>query len=91
MKLIKVLLTLSVLVITIFFGLAFVTHNQTEIAVDLLAFTGPTWPISLWLLLFLAGGVFVGMLVSSMLVFKEKAARRRVEKRLSTTSQLMSG
>lgn len=91
MRWLKGLFLLLLLVVLIVAGLAFNTHNQNEVPLDLLFLQLPDMPVSVWVTSsFILGGLF-GMLFSSFAIWREKSARRHVEKRLQTTSKVITG
>ena len=84
---------LLVILVSIIFFLcaAFITRNPTMVEVDLLFKQLPAMAISHSLIGFFISGGLLGLLVSSWLLFKERRARLSAEKRLRTTSQLITG
>lgn len=91
MRFLKAIFFLIIAILVFMLSLAFITHNQTAVSVDLLLMQLPEAPIATWLIVFFVlGGVF-GLIASSLLIFREKQARVRVEKRLRTTSKLITG
>lgn len=91
MRVIKTLLLFAVLIILALIGLAFITHNQLLVTVNLLLVESIEAPIYLWLIgFFIMGGLF-GLLFSSLLILKEKTARLQLERRLQNTSKLITG
>lgn len=91
MRFLKAIFFLIIAILVFMLSLAFITHNQTAVSVDLLLMRLPEAPIATWLIVFFVlGGVF-GLIASSLLIFREKQARIRVEKRLRTTSKLITG
>ena len=91
MRIVKTLL-LVIVVSTIFLlCAAFIARNPTVVEVDLLFKQLPAMAISHSLNGFFIRGGLLGLLVSSWLLFKERRARLSAEKRLRTTSQLITG
>lgn len=91
MKILKWILVFILIVVVILLSIAFITHNPTIVEVNLLLMTLPKAKLAVWLIVFFVLGGVMGVLVSSALLVKEKAARLRVEKRLQTTSKLITG
>ena len=91
MRFIKMILLLALVLLFAFIGLAFITHNQGLATVDLLFADPIETKISSWLIGFFVVGAALGLLTSSLLLLREKAVRRRVEKRMQNTSKLISG
>lgn len=91
MRFLKLLIGLIVVVIVAFLALAFITHNQAVASVNWLIWEPITAPVYAWLIgVFVLGGL-LGLLFSSFLIAKERSARRRAERRLESTSKMMSG
>ena len=72
-------------------GLAFVTHNQTIVSVDLLFGSVNEAQLGVWLIGFFIMGGILGLLASSALLIREKAARVRLEKRMRKSSKIIAG
>ena len=91
MRIVKTLLLVIVVITIVLLCAAFITRNPTVVEVDLLFKQLPAMAMAHSLIgFFISGGLF-GLLVSSWLVFKERRARLSAEKRLRTTSQLITG
>ena len=91
MRIVKTLLLVIVVITIVLLCAAFITRNPTVVEVDLLFKQLPDMAMAHSLIgFFISGGLF-GLLVSSWLVFKERRARLSAEKRLRTTSQLITG
>ena len=91
MRIVKTLLLVLVVITIVLLCAAFITRNPTVVEVDLLFKQLPAMAMAHSLIgFFISGGLF-GLLVSSWLVFKERRARLSAEKRLRTTSQLITG
>ncbi len=91
MRFLKTLLIIIISLLVLALSFAFVAHNQTLVSVDLLFMRLPEASLSTWLIVFFVAGGLVGLCVSSALILREKQARMRVEKRLRTTSKLITG
>lgn len=91
MRILKAILLFIIAVLVFMVSLAFITHNQTPVTVDLLLIRLPEATLAIWLISFFVLGGLVGLIVSSLLILREKQARIRVEKRLRTTSKLITG
>jgi len=91
MSVLKAVVSLFFVAIVALFSLTFISHNPAQIAVDLLLFQLPPARVAIWLLVFFIAGCLLGCLAFFVLWLKERVARRRVEKRLQTTSQLITG
>ena len=91
MRLIKLLFGLAAIFAVGFLALAFIVHNPSELTIDVLFGEEINAPVYLWLIgCFVLGGLF-GLIVSSVLIAKERAARLRAERRLESTSKMISG
>ena len=65
----------------IFAGAVFALRNDQLLDVDFILFFSPNISLGLWLLIFLALGVFLGMLASSLIIasYRRKLARLKKE------------
>tara|TARA_B100000768_G_scaffold130706_1_gene121358 strand:+ start:270 stop:554 length:285 start_codon:yes stop_codon:yes gene_type:complete len=91
MRIFKTLLVIILVSIIVLLCAAFITRNPTVVGVDLLFKQLPPMAISHSFIGFFISGGLLGLLVSSWLLFKERRARLNAEKRLRTTSQLITG
>ncbi|HAB55018.1 MAG TPA: hypothetical protein DCE61_01220 [Cellvibrionales bacterium] len=91
MGILKTIFLVIMAILVFVLSLAFITHNQTPIGINLLWTQLPELAVSSWLIIFFVAGGLVGLAVSSLMLIKEKQARLRVEKRLRTTSKLITG
>lgn len=91
MRFIKSLVVLLCLLVVVLLGLAFITHNQTAVQVDLLFIQVGEIRLGIWLILFFVAGGALGLLASSVLLMKEKAARMRLERRMRKSSKIIAG
>lgn len=91
MRYVKMLMLLVAVLIFAFFSLAFITHNNSLATVDLLFVEPIALRLSSWLIGFFIVGAGLGLLTSTLLVLREKALRRRVERRMQHTSKIISG
>ena len=91
MRIVKTLLLVIVVITIVLLCAAFITRNPTVVEVDLLFKQLPAMAMAHSLIGFFISGGLLGLLVSSWLVFKERRARLSAEKRLRTTSQLITG
>ncbi|MEE3241309.1 MAG: LapA family protein [Pseudomonadota bacterium] len=91
MRIVKTLLLVLVVITIVLLCAAFITRNPTVVEVDLLFKQLPAMAMAHSLIGFFISGGLLGLLVSSWLVFKERRARLSAEKRLRTTSQLITG
>ena len=91
MRIVKTLLLVIVVSATVLLCAAFITRNPAVVEVDLLFKQLPAMAIPHSLIGFFISGGLLGLLVSSWLLFKERRARLSAEKRLRTTSQLITG
>lgn len=90
MRFLKSLLVFVGVLAVVLLGVAFLSHNQSVVVVDLLFL--PALELKLGYGLagsFIAGG-FLGMLFSLPVLLKEKATRRRVERRMQNNSKIIS-
>ena len=74
---VKFLLVASIAVV----GASFAMKNGNIISVDFVFVSGPSLSIGMWLLLFLASGVFLGMLASSTLLWSYRRKIRLRDKK----------
>lgn len=91
MRIVKFLLLIIAVSFVVLLCAAFITRNPTVIEVDILFKQLPAMAISHSLIGFFISGGVLGLLVSSGLLFKERRARLSAEKRLRTTSHLITG
>lgn len=91
MRIIKFILMLISVLILVLIGLAFVTHNQALVTVNLLLVPPVETKVAVWLISFFALGGIIGMLVSLPLLLKEKVKIRKLERRMQNTSKIISG
>jgi uncharacterized integral membrane protein len=91
MRVIKFLFGLLTAVLVALLGLAFIIHNQAVVAVNLLTMNTLQAPVYVWIIGSFGLGGMLGLVFSGFLIFKEKAARQRLEKRLQNTSKLIAG
>ncbi len=87
----KFLLVLGVVLVVAYFGFAFLVNNQQAVVIDLVLVQLPATQLGVGLVLFFIAGALLGMAMSSALMFSERVARKRVERRLQTTSKLITG
>ncbi len=91
MRIIKFIIFFVLAVSVLFFSFAFITHNRTPVEVNLLIVQLPPLSLSSWLIGFFIVGGLLGLMAGSLIIAKEKQARIRVERRLQTTSKLITG
>ena len=91
MRIVKTLLLVIMVSTIVLLCAAFIVRNPTVVEIDLLFKQLPAMAISHSLIGFFISGGLLGLLVSSWLLFKERRARLSAEKRLRTTSQLITG
>lgn len=91
MRVIKLIFWVLLSLLVIAFALAFMTNNATPITLDFYVFKLGELSVGIWLALAFVAGGFTGMAASSGVIFRERAARVQVEKRLRTTSKLITG
>ncbi len=91
MRFIKALLIFILLAIVAFVAFAFILHNQDAISVNLLFLPPIEATLGAWLTVFFIAGGLLGFMACTALVIKEKAARQRLEKRLQTSTKIISG
>ena len=78
-------LAFSLLVASVFIGAVFATQNTSVVPLSLFVITLPEQTMAVWLLLFLIAGLATGSLISSGIVFRQRAglaALRRENTRL---------
>ena len=73
---IKFLLILAVAMVGAFFAL----ENSQSLGVNFIFINGPTMSVGVWLLVFFASGVFLGMLASSVMVLSYRRKLTKVSK-----------
>lgn len=84
-------LVIVVLLLVLLFGLLFSLQNGTRVPLDLLVAQLQERPLAVWLVLaFVIGGV-IGMLVSSLALFRLQASRFRLRRRLESLEKELSG
>ena len=73
----------------IFAGALFALRNDQLLNVDFILFQSVNISLGLWLLIFLALGVFLGMLASSLIIasYRRKLARLKKEAQVKNLSQ----
>lgn len=91
MRVIRFLLLLAFVLVFIFLALAFITHNQTLVSVNLLFVPVFEAQLAIWLIGFFIAGSACGLLASMLVIIKEKTVRRRMERRMQQTSKMISG
>ena len=91
MRFLKAILFFIIAILVFMVSLAFITHNSTAVTVNLLFIRLPELSLAIYLIIFFVLGGLVGLMFSSLLILREKQARIQVEKRLSTTSKLITG
>ncbi len=84
MKFIRNLVTVLVVVAMVAVGVLFALQNKTPVPLDLLVYTFTPQSLALWVLSAFAIGGVLGMLVSSALILRMRAAlassRRQLDK-----------
>ena len=87
----RFLLVAAIVLAVVYFGFAFLVNNQQSVSIDLVVLQLPQLELGIWLVIFFVAGALLGMAMSSALLFSERVARKRVERRLQTTSKLITG
>ncbi len=85
MKLLRTLFTLLIVLAALAAGVLFALQNEQPVALDLLFFTFPPRSLALWILLAFALGGLAGMLASSLLMIRQRAALGASKRRLHKT------
>ena len=84
MKLLRNLITVLVLIAMVAVGVLFALQNKAPVPLDLLVYTFEPQSLALWILSAFAVGGVLGMLVSSALLLRTRAAlassRRQLDK-----------
>ena len=84
MKFLRNLLTLAIVLATVGVGVLFALQNKTPVPLDMLVYTFQPQSLALWILSAFAIGGILGLLVSSALMLRTRAAlgssRRQLEK-----------
>ena len=91
MQLLKNIFLFLLFILFSLFAFVFITRNTNQVAIDFLFYKTPYIPFSLWLILFFILGGILGVLTSLYLLIKERRLRKQIEKRLKTTSELITG
>lgn len=83
MRAIWVLIKTISAIALIFVGAIFALRNDQILSIDFVLLQSPNVSLGLWLLLFLALGVFLGMLASSLIIasYRRKLERLKKEKK----------
>ena len=83
MRAIWVLIKTISAIALIFVGAMFALRNDQILSIDFVLLQSPNVSLGLWLLLFLALGVFLGMLASSLIIasYRRKLERLKKEKK----------
>ncbi len=83
---------LFTIVIVLFLSSAFITHNnKSSVSIDFLFVEPIPMNLALALLLFFGIGALLGYFFSSVVIFKERALRKRLEKRIEDNAKIISG
>jgi len=90
MKLLRNLLTIAVLIAMVAIGVLFALQNKAPVPLDLLVYTFEPQSLALWVLGAFAIGGVLGMLVSSVLLVKTRAALGSSRRQLEKTKQQLS-
>ncbi len=83
MKLLRTLLTVVVVLATLAVGVLFALQNKQPVPLDLLVYAFEPRSLALWLLLALAVGGAAGMLISSVLIVRLRAALGTAQRQLA--------
>ena len=83
MKYLRSLITLLIVLATVAVGVLFALQNKAPVPLDLLVYTFDPKSLALWVLLSLALGGFLGMLISSAIVLRQRASLSSVNRKLS--------
>lgn len=83
MKLLRTLLTIIVVLATLAVGVLFALQNKQPVPLDLLVYAFEPRSLALWLLLALAVGGAAGMLISSVLIVRLRAALSTAQRQLA--------
>jgi len=90
MKLLRNLRTIAVLIAMVAIGVLFALQNKAPVPLDLLVYTFEPQSLALWVLGAFAIGGVLGMLVSSVLLVKTRAALGSSRRQLEKTKQQLS-
>ena len=83
MKLLRNLLTLALVIGAAAVGVLFALQNEVPVALDLLVYTFEPRSLALWVLSAFALGGLVGMLLSSFILVRQRAALGSVRRQLN--------
>jgi lipopolysaccharide assembly protein A len=83
MKFLSTLLTIAVVVATAGLGMLFALQNKVPVPLDILVYVFEPRSLALWLLLFFAVGGLAGMIFSSVLTLRQRAAHAGTRRKLA--------
>ena len=92
MKLLRNVLTVLVSIATLVLGILFALQNKMPVPLDLLVYTFEPQSLALWILIAFALGGLMGMLISSFILVRTRAAlgssKRQLDRARDEVSKL---
>lgn len=90
MKLLKTILSVTLLLLVLAYALAFAAYNNQSITLDFLIGSPISWPAPMWLGLVLLSGTLLGILSGVFIYTRQRLHIRRLSKELRDTQQRLS-
>ena len=90
MKLLRNLLTLTLVVITLAVGVLFALQNKAAVPLDMLVYTFSPQSLALWVLIAFALGGILGVMVSSLILVRTRASLGSCKRQLNKAQDEMS-
>jgi len=87
MKFLRNLVTLLIVLAMVAVGILFALQNEVQVPLDLLVYTFPARSLALWVLGALALGGILGLILSSFLLVRQRAALSAANRQLARTRQ----
>lgn len=85
MKLLRNLITLALVLATVAVGVLFALQNEVPVPLDMLVYTFQPRSLALWILAAFALGGVLGMVLSSGILVRQRAALARIRRQLAKT------
>lgn len=85
MKLLRNLITLALVLATVAIGVLFALQNEVPVPLDMLVYTFQPRSLALWILAAFALGGVLGMVLSSGILVRQRAALAHIRRQLSKT------
>lgn len=90
MAALRKLLIILLVIALILFVLVFSLNNQQAVALDFFFFDTPSAGVAIWVLLAFALGALVGIVLTSVSVFRARLSRRRAERQRVKSDQALT-